>query len=443
MSLAGWDTRTPRVLIDVTGGPIELSGNDLTRSLMKFVYNEVPKSKPKVRLEFDNSSGMLFNYGVLIIGLKLKIRFGYDRYMSPPFSVPIDRIQAMSIGEPGKPVVSPHPDVYGTVAMEGYAYPYKAHKSASTDEWRTTGPMTLPQIAKALALKMGFSTSKIFVQDKLDDGTAPDKQVYIEIPAVDTVSTFLQQRAQDIGFEFYISKNEFHFHTNNWQDYPVETIEYFKGPDLLSFEVDGDYTTNVTKAHTKGINPSTGKRIAWLFDSQGMNARVIYGPLGSQTPKDTISKTDIIPALSKKARIKGIKRVLNHVHNKWRLRMSMVGDPVLYMGRTLELANFGQVVDGHWYIREVEHVIDTNGYTTNLVARGRKRGGGGAGGCGVNIAFIFDKHGQNPRVIGGTQRVCSSKKKGRRKKPQTVTVTSGIAQRNRRMNDGRLRKYSP
>lgn len=443
MSLAGWDVRTPRVLIDIIGGPAELSGSDISRSLMKFVYSEVPKSKPKVRLELDNSSGLMFNWAVLLIGLKLKIRFGYDRYLSPPFSVPIDRIQALSIGEPGRPVVSPHPDVYGTVSMEGYAYPYKAHKSASADEWRTTGPMTLPQIAKALALKMGFKTSNIFVQDKMADGTPADKHVYIEIPAVDTVSTFLQQRAQDIGFEFYIAKNEFHFHTNNWKDRPVETIEYFKGPDLLSFEVDGDYTTNVTKAHTKGIDPATGKRTAWLFDSEGTNARVIFGPLASQKAKDTISKTDIIPTLSKKARIKGIKRVLNHVHNKWRLRMSVVGNPVLYMGRTLELGNFGQIINGHWYIREAEHVIDTNGYTTNLVARGRQRGASGGGGCGVNIAFIFDKYGRNPRVIGGTQKICPAKKKGRRKGKQSVTVVSGIAHRNRRINDGRLKKYAP
>jgi len=73
------------------------------------------------------------------------------------------------------------------------------------------------------------------------------------------------------------------------------------------------------------------------------------------------------------------KRLSAAALNRWSIKMSVVGNPVVFENDGILLDNFGPVVDGMWIAREVEHRVDMDGYSTHMTLKGKSTGRGGGG----------------------------------------------------------------
>lgn len=380
MSLEGYKLLGPRVKLEVMGGPKDVTGKLLESALVEFKYVDQPKKHPKILLKFDNSSGRIFNFGVAVVGLKLKIRWGYESIMSRTFWAPIKRVKALTMGQPRKSLVSPHPDPYGTVEMEAQAFYTKVHFNPDDDKWAPAAEGPLPTIARTLARKYGYKEKNIHIQTTHPDGKslAYEKS---QVKTDETVGQFLTRKARELGWTFQYGGGVFRFHQEGWdKTQPEEAISYYKGPDLLSYEIDGDFRVNMSAAKCKAINPLTGRKVDYVWgEKMPVGAMGLPPTRNKKRPKD-VGPKDIVVAISRKALSAAVRRVVNHARKKWEIKMTLVGNPRIFRGMGLMLNNFGPIIDGLWYVKGVEHTINVgSGYITTLTAvmkKGKKGGGG-------------------------------------------------------------------
>jgi phage protein D len=373
MALENYKLLSPWVSFEIMGGPAGVTGSDLRDALVSFKFKDVPGKVAKIEMQFDNSEGRFLNFAVLLIGLKLKLRFGYANLLSRPYLVPIKRIKAGSMGGGGKGVQSSQPDVYGIVSMEAPASVFGSKFRPEDDVWAPTSPMPLSRAIKQIARKYGFRETKIFVQEGLGIDTGKESLFdSAQIQENETVLAFLNRKADERGAVFYLRGNEFHWHRRDWKLRPHDEITYFQGPDLLNFALEGDYNLNLTRVKSKGLNPKTGALFSTIYDSQGQSIGLGTTPLRRGALPKSVQPTDIVTTISKKSAEAGIRRMLKHVLNRWKAKLTLVGNPTIFVGSALNLVNFGPVVDGTWYVREVEHKIDGRGFTTVVQVRGKK-----------------------------------------------------------------------
>lgn len=380
MSLEGHKLLGPRTKLEVIGGPRDVTGALLESALVEFKYIDEPKKHAKVILKFDNSSGRIFNFGVAAVGLKLKIRWGYENLMSRTFWAPIKRVRALTMGQPTKSLVSPHPDPYGTVEMEAQVFRTKLHFDPENDKWAPAAEGPIPTIARSLARRYGYKENNIFIQTSHPDGKslAYDKS---QIKVGETVAKFMARKADELGWTFSYDHAKFHFHQEGWEGTKAEeVISYYKGPDLLSYEIDGDFRLNVSQAKSKSINPITGQRISYVWGKEMPVGAMGLPPTRNKKRPEDIGPKDIVVSISKKALSAAVRRVVNHARRKWTIKLTLVGNPRIFRGTGLLLDNFGPIIDGLWYVKGVEHTINVgSGYITTLSAVMKKPAKGSRG----------------------------------------------------------------
>lgn len=383
MSLEGYEVRGPNVKFKVLAGPSNITGKDLQDRLVRFVYEDEPtrKSKlPRVTMDFDNTDGKILNAAVPIIGLTLKVTFGYNQNRSRPFRVVVSRIKANIVRDAGGGTRTPAPNAYGLVTLEAKAYNPKLH-------WRpnenigTFRNMTPSQIARQVARQSGFSEKKIFIQDTDLTGNPQEPIEEVSMEEDETVLQFVKRLAAEQGFEGFeakVSRGEFHFGSPKNIPQPIEEIAFFKGPDLLEFNIDGDYRVNVNKVTGRGYNPKTGTAV--VTDASGNVGSVVRFKPSRQNSDvtESLSKNDVIVSVDSRVNAKTLARLASHIRRKWKINMKIVGNPRCFAGFMLQLENFGPFVNGKWYIEGSRHTFDQDGYTTELKLRARyskKRGG--------------------------------------------------------------------
>lgn len=409
MSLATADTLNPRVHFNkILRGPANITALDLEKRLMRFEYEDDRKKPNKVTMEFDNSDGIIVNLAVLMVGLKVRINFGYDALRSRTFDVVVYKVKGTMVRSPN--TISPAPTSAGVVTMEGKLYSPKANRAPHKDvgHWKN---VKLSQVVKQIARSLGYRETKIFVEEKDCNGDPEPRFEEVIIPDDMTYAAFLTQAAEYMGFELIFGKKEFHFHTEGWRKAPKEQIEYFYGPDLLEFGFDGDWKVNLAKVRVGGLDP---KRRKFFID-------VVSGKRGVASPNLTAQKNrlgatveDVIRAIPETKRIAAARRMASQLRRKWAVNLTLVGNPRVLRGMTLTLGNFGPLIDGDWYVRGCKHVFDTNGYTTTLKLRAK---GGKGRGCPRRFKFYIDPGTGKRGVAAVVCRIPKGKKgrKGRRK----------------------------
>jgi phage protein D len=354
MSIAGFDPTAPSVTFELVSAPPNITSKDLEQRLMHFEYVDEPRKKPIMTFQFDNTDGKIVNMAVLFVGLQMKITFGYEGLRSRPFRVTITKIKAAPVRSPS--TISPAPGAWGIIHMEGLPQTPKLHWRPELDVG-TFRNMKLADIVRQIARQQGFRETKIFVQDGIALSGQPDA-VYeeVSINEHETCHEFLTRIADELGFQFRTIRDEFHFHQDNWKGFGSETIEYFYGPDLLDFTIEGDYDMNVRKVRAKAIDPY--KRAMSSVDVEPGKGGVIM--------PTHMEKHDVMTALPAKLRQAAARRLINRSSNRWFVRASLVGNPKVLRGMALDLKNFGPFLDGHWVVRSVRHTIDNVGYTTDV-----------------------------------------------------------------------------
>lgn len=390
MGLAAIDTRKPVWQIEAIAGPETLRSKLLESTLIKFQYisRKGKGQVPKITMEFDNSTGLVFNPLILAVGLKLRVSFGYDGYMSKVFEAPVKSVKANCMVDSGRQPMSPRPDTYGTVVMEMHLHKSKTHLHPEQDTFNSTGPARLSDIARRLARDAGYQDKQIFIQKGLgitgsDDSDEP-KENLASIPEGETLMQYLRRKAVERGFYLSVTEDEFRFHRSNWKMRPKDIISYFMGPDVLSFSVEGDYALNTGKVKGKAYDPLFGYVVNSMAQPIGVlsfNHLPIKGKGGgggtSDKPPEVVDPKDFVTTISSKLAEKVAKRVYNAATSRWAIKLVVVGNPILFENDGVVLDNFGPVVDGMWTIDEIEHRIDGDGYTTSMTLKNKAKGPGG------------------------------------------------------------------
>lgn len=406
MSLDDTTVLKPLIDIQIVGGPAGITGDIIRDALVKLQYSSKQgKGRvPLFNIELDNSSGMVFNWAMLVVGLTLRIQFGYASRMSKPYLATVRAAKAANLAtSAGRNPASPRPDVYGTVILEAQAHNWPIHMRPDKTNWGPSEPMKLSQAVRRIAQYLGYSPKKIFVQD----GLAGDPVGCWQIKDGESFAEFLERHAKgDMGYVVKVSDKEIHFHSRTWKYEPTEDISYFIGPDLLSFQVDGDYTFNTQLATGKGLDALTGLAQVHIGDPSKMytgalaiapgsgGTKIPVGPDQKPLPGkalDSVRPTEIISTVARKTASAAIQRVITAAQNKWNVKLTLVGNPLIEEGTGIILDNFGPVVDGVWITKEVEQRFDSEGYTTIVSAVGKRTG---TGACTTQSVHIMNNEGK-------------------------------------------------
>lgn len=358
MSLQGIDPKNPRVRFGVAPGSA-LSGLDLNQRLVSFEYSEeLGKGDEKVDLVFENSDGELMSLDRIALGVALDISWGYPELWSPVRRLVIRKIKG-GVARAGARLAGGN----ATVVYEGHGKLVDMNRIVAADAPRVFRNIKVSDIAAAIAKRNGFAGSTVFVEDT--------EQVHEQVVMTvgESEAQFLHRLARmEKNFTFSISDKGFHFGSERI-DPPTETIGFFYGPDVLTYEVEGDWTlpnpdTVVVSRPTVGgaVDKTTGRTAAGLVGR--------FGRPTAERVRSLSSFDEVLGPPSRTADKMAVRRLEKAAFNSWKLKLTVVGNPRIFVRTTLNLDNFGPLLDGLWLVRKVKHRIES-GYQTT-VEMGRK-----------------------------------------------------------------------
>lgn len=372
------------------------------------------KPLDKCTLVLNNNDGALMDVNSLALGITFSISFGYFGGLAPPRLMQCRKMKgAFRIGGLG-PESAPNTTAGGTVTLELLSQVwnmnmFRAVSSASQGEQSdidveqtvtefSDGDLgftekrqllfvnkSVSDIIRILAQNQGFNGPSLLVQDLENEPVYDD---YV-IPADFSDAEWISDKANERGWVFAIDDDGFHFHNPNFEPSNIEPVRlgWFNGdPDVLHWSIDGDLNIpqNVqvrgSERRTEfiiGVSQGT-RRVGSESAENGFNRNTLVindkGPGGKRLSPDLLLATSD-PSRKQVARI---ERILSRAENRWKLKMTLVGNPRLKARRTVDLHNFGPLVDGKWFIRKAIHKYAANQvYLTEIEAR--RKGPGGAG----------------------------------------------------------------
>jgi hypothetical protein len=395
MSIGGYDYLHPHVRMKILSGPKSVTEKQLYERLLHFEYRNEPKKKPKVEMHFDNSDGLAMNLAVLILGLKVRVVWGYDDLLSKQYDVTLRKIKGTGVRSPE--TKSPMADAMGIVKMECDVAPAGVALliDGNNKVWKKGGKIST--IARRVAKQMGITAAKkIFIEKPGDVPAAPIKftdpvQRYFEVYDDEDMWSALNRLAVTAGLDFYIEGDEFHFHSSGYLGgAAANVLSYFKGPDLLRWDIEGNYAINLQGV--KALSHDRDKAATYTYDQVASKMGVaLTGKAAEVLNRAPLKPKDVIRAVKASARAHAGGRYMRQIRDRWKLKFELVGDPRVMRGTKLMLDNFGPIIDSQdsktaWNVHGMRHVIDTSGYTMYLTLRGVRT----TAARGSHVVYTFD-----------------------------------------------------
>jgi len=396
MSIGGYDPLHPHVRMKILSGPKGITEKHLYERLMHFEYTNEPKQKPRMEMHFDNSDGLAMNLAMVILGLQVRVVWGYDDLLSKPFDVTLRKIKGTAVRSPTSE--SPAGDSMGIVKMDCDVAPVNSALLIATNNKIWTENARVSAIGALLAKKMGFKQArKLFIQkegETLSDHVAYTDPVmrYFEVYDDEDLWTASQRLAATAGLEFYVEGDEFHFHRGSYLGgAAANTLNYFQGPDLLRWDVEGNYAVNL--AGGKVVSHDRDKLVVYSRDmNTGRMGAALTGKPAEILKRTALNPKDVVRSVKANtlARLGG--RLYRQIRDRWKLKFELVGDPRVMRGTKLMLHNFGPMIDSQdsktaWNVHGMRHVIDGSGYTMYLTLRGVRAA---VAGRGQELVYTYD-----------------------------------------------------
>ena len=416
MTLGNYDTLHPYVRFRILSGPKNVTARELEERLVTFEYINEPKKFPRFEMGFDNSDGKAMNLAVLILGLKLRITWGYDGLLTKrPYDAVLLKIKGTAVRAPD--TISPMGGAAGVVTMVANCHKVSSH-SRVKDNWRFGfRNARVSQLALKAALSMGYRKAMCYIEG-LD--TSPNTGSHLEDPRLDywelatdeSLWQGLERLADSAGLEFYVEGDEFHMHSPEYPRAPVIKLNYFAGPDLLEWGIEGDYKINLQGV--TAVAHDRRKNVVYTYDSKTQKPGVATTELKKVLKRPAVTPIDVIKAVKPNARRRAMVRLKRNALNRWKLKLKLVGDPRIFRGTVLHLDNFGLPIDGRWTVHAAKHTIDDNGYTTELQLKGTGRGTSKT--HPRTIKYTYDPVSGKMGVAVDYHGPIKMKKKGRKKK---------------------------
>jgi hypothetical protein len=439
MTLEGTNCLNPRLLIDKVQGA-GITPESLEAHLLRFEYIDEPKKRPHVSLTFENEDGAVMNLATLIMGLKMRVTWGYDKLQTKPMDIVVHRIRGNMVRPLASQSQAPDkPRPYGksgrtkqggskyssagVIEMDAAISTPKLRVKAGNNKSVYRG-MRMSDVVRHLALTNNFDAKSVVIQDVLADGSK--EPILPEIQLLDhlTVEQFLAEEAYRRGYVFRYHGGQFYWGSEDLQPSSAEEITYFEGPDLLGFEIDGDFRINVSRSKTKAFDVRSRDVLSYDGQVKQLSYGIVQGPQ-KFTTRETLKYDDVQPILPERKELAALGKLAAYAKNRWIIKVTLVGNPRVFVGRLIALKNFGAMIDGMWRVRGCRHLIDDTGYTTTTELVSADKAGGR---CGpLKEVVSFDKGIFSFGFVGVP---CTQKKnsKGRKSTDQTPDMRGSGAQ---------------
>ncbi|HKZ40514.1 MAG TPA: hypothetical protein VJ044_06095, partial [Candidatus Hodarchaeales archaeon] len=343
----------------------------VTDSILSFSYIDAERQTDTVKLTVDNSNLEQFDDPVWKKGGRIRVSWGYPGAMAPERTCIIMSVKGfreLSIEANGEDVVM------NTVQRQ-----------------RSFESMTISEIANQIAGEYGYGSEVRFI-----DETSERRLVVSQANLTD--AQFLRQHSSELGFEFYVDFDGFHFHERRLGEPPVRVLRYFidqtQGDFVGDPTIENDITARPGRVTARGRNPNTREDIdvtasnstdsnrntltetLELIDNDSgsssiigqqsqtfnvrSNRRNIERNIGSNSTTVTAASTSDQATHEARGRFRRAQQVAV------KMSASIVGDPTLLAKTIVQVEGMGRRLSVKYYLTEVTHDLAPSGYECKL-----------------------------------------------------------------------------
>jgi phage protein D len=192
----------------------------------------------------------------------------------------------------------------------------------------------------------------------------------------ETYRDFLVDAAKRVGYEFFISRNKLYFVNPVDLEKSASEMTFEWGKNLMQFTPIINASELVTGVEVRGLLPDSEEVVSETasYDDDEISSEkwVVAGEIARKlnNGKDNI-KTIGDRSFSSREEAKDMaKAELERLSNTLVTgSCTIIGNPLIITGMTVELKNVGRRFSGIYYVTGVTNTIDSNGYITTFDVR--------------------------------------------------------------------------
>jgi hypothetical protein len=349
----------------------------ISSRILKLQYEATDSGQAYLKLEIENSDLALFSYEGFFDADAILIQWGAPGNMVPQHKVRIKKISG-----------------FQTLTLEGSNEMWKGDQTPLRRLWDNT---EVTEIVRKVAGEMGYTEPDI---------QAPDEMVSLTRQQYEPNARFLQRLASEFGYAFWIDST-LHWRSRDAEQAPNTRIVYkgtsdpgvpgiVIGEPSVKFEfsrsqpgkVKGESLKDKTKIATAANPPppvsffagtgssprpriTTSKFGTLQYSAEMAKARTTFAE-GKEIP--TKQETKVYAPGGNPQKAAGLWRGAQKVQS---IEVTITGVATLAVGSVVEVANFGIINEGKWYVRKIDHRVDSGGFTQGLTlsrSSGKKTG---------------------------------------------------------------------
>ncbi len=366
-------------------GKNDIARIDVSSRVLSFEFEDSEKKTDLLKLTLDNWDLSIFDDPIWRPGNILTTSWGYEGNMAPPRESVIQKIRGGT-----------------TISIEAQAKTVLMNKVVQSKTYENT---SRSEIVHAIAKDYGYG-------DAVRDIEETPEIFPVITQARLTDAQFIKRLADAEGFEFFIDFDGFHWHRRRTGQKPIRVLQWYLPPDvgdIISFSVENDIFAKPGKVTVKGRDPLEKKdvtgvgsdattsqtvlgQVKEILDRLGAGdadksaeprkdevvgrvtekvgvAEVVNGQTGELSFESTRASEDTRPTSETSA--KQAKREADGIYSRVQqsaveMSISMIGDPQLIAKSIVELRGLGQRLSGKYYVKQVNHVINSGGYQLSL-----------------------------------------------------------------------------
>lgn len=333
------DLSVPTFVVDIAGTTFEGTDGLVSTLTVDATMDGADRFELSVASRFDHEVGEFvdFDWDDVPVGERVEIAMGYGTPEDLPTTF-VGSITELGTEFPagGAP----------TISVSGYGRYHDLTKGVVRERWEDR---TDAEIATAVADAYGLDPN---VRALGEDQRRP--VVYNDESSDAEYLEALAERNDDSEgpFRLFVRREELAFRPPSTDAEPILELRY--GKSLESFSPSFSDARTLDGVTVRGWDPSRKESIeATAGDTDGSRTRTIRQPVASETEARTLAE-----------------RLLHEREDQqFEGRAETIGLPELDIDETVTLSGLGERFSGTYYITDVRHTIDTNGYRTSFDVR--------------------------------------------------------------------------
>lgn len=334
----------------------------ISSRILSLSYEDVDSGQDYLKLEVDNDDLSLFNFPNIFQAEAVVMQWGDPGNLTPPRKFRIKEIAGFLVW---------------TLTATGEMW-----TGDQTPVRRLWEAEEVTDIIRKISVEMGFPNPDI---------QEPEEMIFLTRQQFEPNARFLQRLASEFGYAFWID-SRLHWRSRDAKGTPRRLI-VFRGtsdpsaPGVVIGTPQVKFSFTRTKpADVKGVatenkaekkpGSATVAPPVWMASTTGGPPRIVtneYGTLqyssGKAKAASLFAEGKLLPAKHSEV-VHTPSGKPQKAAGKWRgkqdsqsMELPIVGIGDLVVGEVLELANFGAINEGKWYVRKVVHKQAADGFT--------------------------------------------------------------------------------